>query len=97
MLAPPIALVLRLLLGVTDACCVSSGLVGRSKEGGRAVLRNKRAMAHSIISSVRATPTQPRPTRGAGALTPSVLPMQTALAQLPRGMREDRVDLAGVG
>jgi hypothetical protein len=31
-------------------------LWGRTEEGGRAVLRDKPTMAHSIISSVRATP-----------------------------------------
>jgi hypothetical protein len=50
-------------------------LWGTTKEGGRAVLRDKRAAAHSIISPVRATPRPgPPPQEGAGALTPSILP-----------------------
>jgi hypothetical protein len=50
-------------------------LWGRTKEGGRAVLRDKRAAAHSIISPVGATPHPgPPPQEGAGALTPSILP-----------------------
>ena len=50
-------------------------LWGRIKEGGRAVLRVKRAAAHSIVSPVRATPHPcPPPQEGAGALTPSILP-----------------------
>ena len=49
-------------------------LRGRNKEGGRAVLRDKRAAAYSIISSARATPhPRPPPQEGAGALTPSIL------------------------
>ena len=50
-------------------------LWGRNKEGGRTVLRDKRAAEHSIISSVRATPHPcPPPQEGAGALTASILP-----------------------
>ena len=60
--------------------CASSPLWGRTEEGGRAVLRDEPAMAHSIISSVRATPHPcPPPQEGAGALTPSILPKCSAL------------------
>src|SRR5690242_5676897 len=50
-------------------------LWGRTEEGGRADLSHKRVAAHSLISSVRATPhPYPPPQEGAGALTPSVPP-----------------------
>ena len=50
-------------------------LVGEDQGGGRAVLRDKRVAAYSIISPVRATPhPRPAPQEGAGALTPSILP-----------------------
>ena len=49
-------------------------LWGRTKEGGRAVLRDKRAATHSIISQVRETPHPgPPPQEGAGAQTPTIL------------------------
>jgi hypothetical protein len=53
----------------------SPPLWGRTKERGRAVLRDKQAAAHSIISPVGAIPHPgPPPQEGAGALTPSILP-----------------------
>ena len=49
-------------------------LRGRIKEGGHAVLGEKRAVSHSVIALVCATPHPcPPPQEGAGALTPSIL------------------------
>ena len=66
-----------------------AALWGRIKEGGRAVLRDKRAAAHSIISPVRATPHPgPPPQEGAGALTPSIsTEMQQAFVAIGVGCR----------
>ena len=51
---------------------VSSPLVGEDQEGGRAVLRDKRAAAHSISPRSGRPPTRPAPQEGAGRPTPSI-------------------------
>jgi hypothetical protein len=54
---------------------VSSPLRRRTKEGGRAVLRDVRTARYALASSARATPYPSPPLQeGAGALTPSILP-----------------------
>ena len=59
---------------------VAPPLWGRTEEGGRADLHEKRAAAHSLISSTRATPHPcPPPQEGAGALTLPV-PLKYSLA-----------------
>jgi hypothetical protein len=64
--------------------CASTPLVGEDRGGGRAVLRDKLAMAHSIISTVRATPHPcPPPQEGAGALTSSILSKCSRLYGVP--------------
>ena len=56
-------------LDFTRGRSVAPPLWGRTEEGGRAVLRDEPAMAHSIISSVRATPHPcPPPQEGANAI-----------------------------
>jgi hypothetical protein len=59
-------------------------LWGRTKEGGRAALRDKSAAVRSIISSVRATPHPlPAPTSGAGALAALSYPDAAGLVRHP--------------
>src|SRR6185437_6941138 len=63
----------------------AQALVGEDQGGGRAVLRGEEAAAHSIISSVRATPHPcPPPQEGAGALTPSIPSKCSTLKRVDR-------------
>jgi hypothetical protein len=69
---------------------------GKIKEGGRAILRKKRAFAHPIISVVRTTPHPARPTRGGGCAN-AIGTAQEAAVKGRRSLRRERGLVPGIG